>query len=278
MWTFLGAMVWAVTIQPVSAVSITADVRYDVVHNTNGAESDRVGPTTSSSGYLDNEISYLAASPGSSGVFSRIVAGSIADESGWLAGGGLMEFNDDVTTMSFQSVSSWSDTITNTTGGAATFDFDFLVTDGYLYVQDAGMAKFQLEVLVDGASIWSSTASLELDGLGNPALIETDGHASIITDYGSIVSVEFEEFSGNILLGSLAHGESLDLTYRLSVMGSLTQEYSFVNARVGAPNSAGFSGTVNSTPVSAPVPEPTTMALLGMGIAGLGARRLRKKN
>lgn len=276
--TMLGAFLALVAI-PASAVTITADVGYNVEHETSGLASDRIGPTTSTTGDLDNEITYYSR-PFVDFVYpSEIGAGSVADVAGRLAGGGFMYFEDDMNAMMFYGESSWSDTVTNNTGGTASFDFDFDVTDGLLQLDGIGSTMFRLDILLDGNSIWNRTASIINDGLGGGPVIETDGLANTIYDFGSYQIAEFDAFSGNLDLGTIANGASFELTYTLGFMASLDSDYSFAMVSIGDPFSAGFFGEISTSgPAQAPVPEPTTMALLGMGLAGLGARRFRKKN
>jgi len=180
--------------------------------------------------------------------------------------------------MEFHGSSSWSDTFTNTSGGSGDFDFDFNFAGGSLrLLADGGMAMFSLDILLNGSSIWNRTASLSGIPVLAPPLLDADGLSHSVLHGGFFTHVFFDPFSDNLDLGTFGDGESFTLTYNLDVWASTTSPFGVAEARVGDPFSVGFSGTVNP-PTGAPVPEPTTMFLLGMGLAGLGARRLRAKN
>ncbi len=275
---------------PVSALTIETNANYEVEHTIIGTQTDSDGPNTASSGSVGSYVSYggfglEATSSEEGGSFveeeeygSFGDANAFAADSGRLATGAYLFAEDDVSSMDFHATTSWSNTFTNTTGGNANFDFDFNFSGGRLDIDgNGGMAMFSLDILLNGSSIWSRTASLSGNASVGTDVFDDGGLAHSLGGTGNFVVAHFSAFSDSLDLGDFASGDSFELTYVIESWAKTDENFSYVSANVGDPFSGGFSGAV-STSSSAPVPEPTTMALLGMGIAGLGARRLRKKN
>ncbi len=287
--TFGVALAMALVVVPASALTIETDANYEVLHDFLGPQSDSDGPNTASSGSVQSVVSFggfgletTSSGEGPSPVEEEITsfgdANAFAEESGRLAASGFLFSQGDVSSMDFHSTTSWSDVFTNTTGGNAIFDFDFNFTGGRLELDgDGGMAMFSLDILLDGSSIWNRTASLTRDPFLGTNVLDAGGLDNLVFGSGNYTAAFFDPFSGNLNLGSFGNGDSFELTYVIETWVSTNGKFAYGGAAVGDPFGGGFSGTLNA-PTNAPVPEPTTMALLGMGIAGLGARRLRKKN
>ncbi len=282
------ALAMGLAVLPASALTIETNANYEVEHNFFGTETDSDGPNTASSGSVESYVTYgsfiVEAGPAEEGVSSEEEFGSFGDanafaaDSGRLATGAYLLAEDDVSSMDFHATTSWSNTFTNTTGGNANFDFDFNFSGGRLDIDgNGGMAMFSLDILLNGSSIWNRTASLSGNASLGTDVFDSGGLDHILGGTGNYVTASFSAFSDSLDLGDFANGDSFELTYVIESWAKTDENFSYVSANVGDPFSGGFSGAV-STSSSAPVPEPTTMALLGMGIVGLGARRLRKKN
>ncbi|MCF6284084.1 MAG: PEP-CTERM sorting domain-containing protein [Candidatus Hydrogenedentes bacterium] len=195
-----------------------------------------------------------------------------------MTGRSNLEMGPDVLEMDFHASSSWTDTVTNTSGGSLDYDFDFFFSGGTLELgQNGGMAMFSLDILLDGSSIWNRTASLTGSPNGGSVVLDDGGLANtFVQPSPDFVYADFDPFGGNLGLGSYGNGDSFSLTYNLEVWSSSIDQDSYVSARVGDPFGIGFQGNIANP--SAPVPEPASMVLMGMGLLGMGARRLRKKS
>jgi len=275
---------------PAVALEIGTEANYYVVTSvfTNADIDDEDGPYIANSGGLNAHVDFTPGPyfGGEVSFNSSGLADASASDTGSLTASASANQIDEpyMESMEFHAVSSWSDTFTNTSGGALDYDFDFLFSGGGLGLTGfGGTAMFSLDILLDGGSIWSRNATLmgdahDIAGILSGSGLDADGMAHSITQDQSqnTLSVTCDPFSGNLDLGTFGDGDSFELAYNLSVwVTSATGQPSQVDAYAGDPFGVGFQGTVNSG--SAPVPEPATIALFGMGLAGLGARRLRTR-
>lgn len=71
----------------------------------------------------------------------------------------------------------------------------------------------------------------------------------------------------------------IKMTYEIATAGNYVLEFGVVNwVDEGAASGLAFDGMlVSGQPIPAPVPEPATLALLGLGLAGLGFMRRKAR-
>ncbi len=120
----------------------------------------------------------------------------------------------------------WSDTVINTDSVARIFELDFTIYGGELMLGDvdetgeSGTASYWVDILVDGTSIWSSSATLTASAGSDPVLSEsgTSLGGTFVADpwIGGWYSWVEQEIAAFYLLDP---GESLTIEY---LMGTST--------------------------------------------------------
>ena len=188
-------------------------------------------------------------------------------------------------------------------GGATTFNFH--IVPGELGVSNLALtgleqllATYTLDIRLDGISVWNSNAQLNQTSGGTAF---TQGGASI---GGALLSNHYSwsDYFGNVALGTFAAGHNFTIDYDLTThaAGNLTCTASTSNntppkdpttanstpnanpcggaiARIGDPFDVTGSGSNDFVVKGASaVPEPSTVALLGLGLVGFGIARRRK--
>ncbi|MBX3179479.1 MAG: PEP-CTERM sorting domain-containing protein [Candidatus Hydrogenedentes bacterium] len=267
------------------AVTVTTNAEYEVTTTTPETVTDQDGPNSTNSGWIWSQVWYGAESlptqvtegvgPLDYYYTSYGYAGGFGETSGNLAANAALDMGDDVLDMWFQGSSTWTDTFSNNSGGPLSYDFSYYVNGGWLSLYgNGGTAGFSLEILLNGSSVWSRTATASGSPIDDNVVLDPDGltHTIYYEPMYGYYDVYFEPFGGEVALGEFAAGEQFDITYNLDVWAWSESQYGGVYANIGDPFGLGFSGELNA---SAPIPEPATVALLALGLGGLGVRRWR---
>lgn len=198
---------------------------------------------------------------------------------------------------------SYKDTITNASGSASAYDFDFTVIPGEISLSGAPtgleflMAEYSIDIRVNGATIWDSSANIYKDA--TTSTFTDSGTFSLggaYSDSASYSSYMWGVYTDTVALGVLGVGDSLDFEYILTshaagtCFGGGVSGFDGVGgtdgggscgsiARSGDPFNFGTTdpGSINTGNIKVnQVSEPGSLALMGLGLLGAISARRRK--
>ncbi len=252
------------------ALQITAGVDW----STNGGpvQSVVMGPASSGAvkveGFTDTGLNYYSVFGDDSGLFGSRLIGHI---------------NSNIT-----GTYNFSETYT-ASGGAASFNFHVMPGNLRLtnhVVQLIGteqlVASYALNILMNGTNIWSSAAQM-LESMSGITFSQGGTSLGGIRTGGQYT---WGDYIDSLALGSFAAGDVFTIDYILTTTasGNYSNCSSFecigaTNVSIGDPFGVGGANSFNVTGASAAaVPEPTTLALLGMGLAGITITRRKQRS
>lgn len=201
---------------------------------------------------------------------------------------------------STQSAVTYTRTITNSSAIAQSVSFSFFVFHGEISARaglDTSGASFAAGIDWGGQSLWGTRLDLTNGRFYIPdvptATVTNSVSAadfSYVTSQSSTDSFAYlgswGDYAKTLGLGILNPGESKTLTYTMS-----TLSYSGSNNYAGYGGSAGYGSdplsfdmsplpggvAIGVSMAAAPVPEPSTCAMLGLGLAALGFVNRRRR-
>jgi len=294
-----AAVISVLSVPTAHALTIDAQVDYTL----DGNPITTTHSDTASSGSVD----VLA---GSSSPTSNIFYHTYGSDSGNFGSRVSGNGNYDIT-----GTFTYSDTIVNNSGNDQSYAFDFTVIPGELTVSGIpgsggyALASYNIDVLVNGASVWDSSATVSyFDGDASPSFSDTGSNSLIGTFSSSATFGQYfwNTFNDNADLGVFGDGDSFDFEYILTAhaegdmvdgtncfdgfdgtegfgggqgCGSMARSGDpfFFNTGPNTPNSSLITSTIVNTGPSNDVPEPASIALMGIGLVGFAAASRRRK-
>jgi len=286
-WVFgLAALILAA--QPATAGTISAHA--EIAETSTGvvdSETHGPGPGIAGSYFADAGMGGWEPPPLAMAYMNTGGVGAVFADGVWSDGG---EYT-------MEAKATWSDTITNTSGGPLSYDYGFSLTPARLTIYDwvngpTMLAAYEVRILLNGSAIFESTA--ELEGLrAGITLSETGtdlGGTSFGLDSsgvpaGNVFGYDFGSYSDTLSLGSLADGASLIISYEIIARVFAPGFESGAGAYIGDPNdpgsTPGFSGAITTSdigqPLMAPLPAPFALTAVGLGLLALGRRMRRRR-
>lgn len=282
-----GALIGIGAAAPAWCLEISTDAQYEVVDSGGTLWSDQDSDAATSGAVASQVIYSDNLFTGPDGMFGMVgpsyigMASAYADENANLAARATFLAYQGEQSLTFAAASYWAESFTATDPGD--YFWDFTLPNGALYFEDwsAGgadlSASYLLEVVVNGNTVWTSSASLQ--GNASAFYYDTTGTALPGTWFGTAppipgdpnptsatdnyFGINYDTYNGHLYLGNFGPGEvfSVEVTAQLDVSGQ--------GQECGATAYFGDPGA----PTPPAVPIPGAVWLLGSGMVGLAGLR-----
>jgi len=295
----LPVALWVLAL-PAQATPIEAQGTAQYEYGALGESDADAGAVDSGIAYADAKVETPVGSPGYGLARSKAAATGSDDYGAFVAARAYTRTGR----VSMSPEATATDTVTvkvqNTGSAGAHYMLDLWTATGIFALTDqqgdegltsTGGASYAMSITRGAETLWQSAATFcgsILSFAAGGDLVSSEGTALSYTTQavGDQGTITFLPYADTLDLGILASGETWDLVLNFTLNSWVdSNAVTIMDARFGRPallsgypgDDEGFGMAVRSLDDVAHAPEPGTLSLLGLVLAGLGAARARKQ-